>query len=100
MFGIAHVGIEDSFFELGGHSLLAVQILSRINEATKKQISLNEFFDAVTISKLAKMIDQQDSHQIEIGAMDSSDELVDALSDEEVRRLLANKIVEKDTRQG
>ena len=100
MLDIEQVGIHDNFFELGGHSLLAVQILSRINEITKKQISLNDFFDAVTISKLAQMISQQDSQNIEIDPVDSTDKLVDSLSDEEVRRLLAKKVVERDTRQG
>jgi len=100
MFGIAYIGVEDSFFELGGHSLLAVQILSRINEFTTTHISLNDFFDAETISKLAQVIDQQNSCQVEIEPVNSSDQLVDSMSDDEVRRLLAKKAVERDRRQG
>lgn len=96
MFGIEYIGIEDSFFELGGHSLLAVQILSRINETTETHISLNDFFDAVTILKLAEMINQHDSLRTEINSVESTDDMVDALSDEEVARLLAEKGVEID----
>nr|AIE12094.1 putative NRPS/PKS hybrid synthase module B6B [uncultured bacterium] len=92
MFGIRQIGIEDDFFELGGHSLLAVQILSRIYESTDVKISLNDFFDAVTIAKLAEKISQQDSAGAKTDTGAATAELVDALSDEEVARMLAEKL--------
>lgn len=100
MFGIEHIGIEDNFFELGGHSLLAVQILSRIFESTGVQVSLNEFFDATNISGLAQLIDQHESSRADTGTGETTDEMVDALSDEEVARLLADKGVEFNEHQG
>lgn len=75
---------------------MAVQILSRINESTKIHISLNDFFDTATISRLAEKINQQDSCQVGFDSFDNTDAMVDALSDEEVAHLLADKAVAID----
>ena len=96
MFGIDYISVEDNFFDLGGHSLLAVQILSRFNETMDTHISLNDFFDAVTISNLAAQINQNNSSQPGTDTVESTDDMVDALSDEEVARLLAEKGVTLD----
>ncbi len=96
MFNINKIGIYDNFFELGGHSLLAVQILARINDTIGVQLSLNDFFDAENIYELALLIDRIDASQTEVDSFENTDDMVDALSDEEVSRLLAEKGVNLD----
>ena len=54
--GVERVGANDNFFELGGHSLLATQIVSRIRESFKTDLSLQRFFDAPTVARLAEAI--------------------------------------------
>jgi acyl transferase domain-containing protein len=95
MFGIERISVEDSFFDLGGHSLLAVQILSRVNAVIEDHVSLNDFFDAVTIAALAAHIDHNDT-AADTDSVEVTDELVDSLSDEEVARMLAEKGIELD----
>jgi amino acid adenylation domain-containing protein/non-ribosomal peptide synthase protein (TIGR01720 family) len=52
------IGIEDNFFQLGGHSLLATQVITRINELYRCQLSLRVLFESPTISELVKQIKQ------------------------------------------
>ena len=52
--GIDRVGVEDSFFELGGHSLLAMQVLFRIREAFRVEMSARLLYSsAFTAADLA-----------------------------------------------
>jgi len=74
--GLNKVGIHDNFFELGGHSLLLTQVLSRVRDAFRIEVSLRRFFDAATIAELATVI--EDALVREIGE----------LSDAEVERLV------------
>ena len=59
------VGINDSFFDLGGNSLLAIRILIEINQNLEKEISVVDFFQNPTISKIIGVIDGDDSFEIE-----------------------------------
>ncbi|NEQ10523.1 MAG: amino acid adenylation domain-containing protein, partial [Moorea sp. SIO4E2] len=52
------ISLNDSFFELGGHSLLATQLVFRIREAFKINLSLRALFDYPSVSDLASAIDQ------------------------------------------
>ena len=56
--GVKPIGIEDDFFELGGHSLSATRIISTINHKLQKELSVQDFYLAPTIAKLAAFIDQ------------------------------------------
>ena len=53
---IERVGIHDNFFELGGDSLLATQVMTRIRKTLGLEISVQNLYEAPTISVLADMI--------------------------------------------
>ncbi len=51
------IGIDDNFFQLGGHSLLATQIVTKLQFALAKQISVRVLFEAPTIARLARALE-------------------------------------------
>jgi amino acid adenylation domain-containing protein len=53
---IDRVGIHDNFFDMGGHSLLAMQVISRINAEFQRTVPLQRFFEAPTITELARVL--------------------------------------------
>ncbi|MEH2147514.1 amino acid adenylation domain-containing protein [Nostoc sp.] len=52
------VGRQDNFFELGGHSLLATQLVARIRDTFKVEMSVRKVFEQSVLSELATEIDQ------------------------------------------
>jgi FkbH-like protein len=97
LLGIDQIGVEDNFFDLGGHSLSAMQMISRIRDACKVELSLRSLFsDQFTIANVALMVIE---HQAQAGNQADFEELlseINALSDEEVRALLAEADPGKD----
>ena len=55
---IEQIGIHDDFFELGGDSLMAMQVISRLRRFLQIELPLARVFEARTIAKLAKIIEQ------------------------------------------
>jgi amino acid adenylation domain-containing protein len=53
---VDQVGMEDNFFELGGHSLSAIQVVSRIREKLKLELSVRSLFENPTIAEMAEFI--------------------------------------------
>jgi yersiniabactin nonribosomal peptide synthetase len=50
------VGIHDNFFELGGDSLRAIQCVNLLKELYQVDLSLQDFFEASSVDRLAKNI--------------------------------------------
>jgi amino acid adenylation domain-containing protein len=77
LLGLDQVGVTDNFFMLGGHSLLGTQLISHIRGAFGVELALRTLFDAPTIEQLSLEIEQLVMAR------------VDAMSEDEVLRLLA-----------
>ena len=55
---VERVGVHDNFFELGGHSLLATQVVSRVRQALRMDVSLRSLFAIATVAGLASELDE------------------------------------------
>ncbi|ATB48688.1 non-ribosomal peptide synthetase [Corallococcus macrosporus] len=54
---VEQVGARDSFFDLGGQSMKAVQVVARIQETWKVDVSLRVLFEHPTLEALAKHLE-------------------------------------------
>lgn len=50
---IDRISAHDNFFDLGGHSLLAIQLVSKLRESFKVEISLRTLFEQATPAQLS-----------------------------------------------
>ena len=48
---------QDNFFNLGGHSLLATQLIARIRDQLKVELSLSKVFEYPILKELANYLD-------------------------------------------
>lgn len=53
------VGINQNFFELGGQSLAVAQVIGKINEVFKKNLSIIDIFKYPTISSIVDYLSQE-----------------------------------------
>ena len=96
--GLERVGVFDNFFQLGGHSLLITQIISRVREAFRVEVSLKVFFSgALNIAMLAQFVEEASFAQSSDEEIDELLADLDGLSDEAVSELLAR---ERSSAQG
>ena len=54
--GVELIGREQDFFQAGGESLAALQILNRVQELYRLELSLRDFCSSPTVSGLAALI--------------------------------------------
>jgi amino acid adenylation domain-containing protein len=50
------VGFADNFFDFGGHSLLALHLLSKVERAFGRRLTLPELFEAPTVERQATLL--------------------------------------------
>ncbi|WP_370024313.1 SDR family oxidoreductase [Planotetraspora sp. GP83] len=74
--GIDQVGAEDDFFDLGGNSLVAVQLVARITQRFRSDVSVARLFDTRTVRGLATAIEED--LLAKVAAM-SDEEAIEAL---------------------
>jgi amino acid adenylation domain-containing protein/FkbM family methyltransferase len=55
---VREVGVTANFFKMGGHSLLAIQLISRVREALRVEVSLQKLFDQPTVRSMAEEIEE------------------------------------------
>jgi len=77
LLGLSEVGVEDNFFFLGGNSLLGTQVIARLREAFGVEVSLLNLFDHPTVAGIAGEVEQLIIEKL------------DAMSEDEVQRLVA-----------
>jgi non-ribosomal peptide synthetase component F/acyl carrier protein len=58
LLAVQQVGIHDNFFDLGGHSLIATQVISRVRDTFRINLTVRSLFESPTIAKLAPVIAQ------------------------------------------
>ncbi|MGV7224081.1 MAG: AMP-binding protein [Nitrospinales bacterium] len=85
------VGISDSFFDLGGNSLLATQIISRVIKTYRAKVLLKSLFQAPTLSGMAVVIAKNQAKKAESKDIERLLAELEALSDEQARRRLADE---------
>jgi acyl carrier protein len=89
---VSPVGIFDDFFDLGGHSLLAVQLMSRVRQEFGVDLSLELVYSgAFNVAELAAAIEVKEIQSTGAGQYAALLQELEALSDDEVRALLAQE---------
>ena len=76
LLGVDRVGIHDDFFALGGHSLLATQIIARLKDMFELELPLKVIFEAPTIARMARLVEEAILAEIEALSEDEVNELV------------------------
>jgi len=94
LLGFDRVGIHDNFFDLGGHSLLATRVIFRANKKFEVELSLSSLFAAPTVAEIAVVIAQNQAKKAEREEASLAD--LEALSDEEAQRLLAEENLQRN----
>jgi acyl-coenzyme A synthetase/AMP-(fatty) acid ligase len=90
------VGIHDNFFDLGGHSLLATQMLSRVQETFRCEVSLQVLFDAPTVAGLAGTLVVSESEPGRTERIARVRQRIDQMSAEEVQAALQQRQGERE----
>ena len=93
--GVEHVGAEDNFFELGGHSLLATQLLTRIRQVFRIELSLPQLFEAQTVTELARRLTAHERSPGQIEKIAALRRRVEGMTAEQVARAITRHAAER-----
>jgi amino acid adenylation domain-containing protein len=63
--GVADISIDDEYFSLGGNSLQAARLIAEVNVTFKVNIPLTKLLENRTVSKLARVINEAVSSELE-----------------------------------
>jgi FkbH-like protein len=86
--GVERIGIYDNFFEFGGHSLLATQLLSRVRDEFRVELTLNVIFETPTVAGLTGVIARTLAETLSDQSITQMLEELDQLTEQEARILL------------
>ena len=87
---VEQVGLSDHFFELGGHSLLVVQVMVRIRDQLRIEMSLNELFEHPELGDFARSVEKKNGQGEQVqDELAKSLEALKRLSAEEIDNLIA-----------
>ncbi len=91
--GVENVGINDDFFRLGGDSLRATMLIFELRDAFQVEIPMAILFDAeFTVAKVARMVSEcQKLPAPPEASTEALAQLIETLSDDDVRALLADQ---------
>jgi acyl carrier protein len=88
---VKQVGIADNFFDLGGHSLTATRVVSRVIQQFQLDIPLRSLFESPTIADMATVITAHQGKTLDEQSMTKLLDELDALSEEEAKRLVGEQ---------
>jgi acyl carrier protein len=90
LLGVEPIGVDDNFFKLGGDSLLAIQLGTRLRDTLGMEVPINELFDEPTIAALATRLERRaPAAKAGHDVVEATLSMIENLSDEEVKRMLA-----------
>jgi FkbH-like protein len=86
------IALSDNFFDLGGHSLLAVLLIMRVREAFGIELPIDDVYSGtLTLGELARKIEMYQLGDVDPNEYQTLLAEIENMSDEEVRRLLAEE---------
>lgn len=91
---VERVGIWDNFFDLGGHSLLTTQLISRVRQTFRVEISLRDLFAEPTLAHLSKILIANEAKPGQTEKIALAVKKIKTMSAEDKEKLLAQKKIE------
>lgn len=91
LLSLEKVGVNHSFFDLGGHSLLATQLISRIRQTFRTEITLRDLFDDPTVTHLSQTLISREPKPGQTKKIAQTLKKLNSLSPEEKQKMLSQK---------
>jgi amino acid adenylation domain-containing protein len=97
---VEKVGVHDNFFEMGGHSLLVVKVISRVRDAFQVELSVRQFFEALTVAELARTVIANEAFPGQVEKAASIIQKIQSMSPEAMKAMLEQKRMRKGNYEG